>query len=177
MAKKCILVLGGARSGKSHFAQELADKLGKKVLFVATGEALDGEMKARIKQHQESRPQSWQTLEAPTNLAQQIERHLGDSSIIVIDCITLLVSNLLGDEPDYVGAESNITVAINALITCMDKLDASFIIVSNEVGLGIVPENKSARIYRDLLGKANQFLAQNIDEVYLMVASIELRIK
>jgi len=177
LAKKCIFILGGARSGKSHFAQELASKLSKKVLFVATGEALDDEMKSRIKQHQESRPQSWRTLEAPTDLGSQIEKHSEDAHVVLIDCLTLLVANLLGEDSDYDGADNRITAEIENLLSCIDKTDASFIIISNEVGLGIVPDNKTARIYRDLLGKANQLLAQHSDEVYFMVAGTPMKIK
>jgi len=177
LAKKCIFILGGARSGKSGFAQELAGKLDDKVLFVATGEPLDEEMKARIEQHQKDRPQSWRTLEIPSNLGRQIEKHVGDAKVVLIDCLTLLVSNLLGGEPDYAKAESRLAAEIDGLIACTRKVNAHFIIVSNEVGLGIVPENKTARIYRDLLGKANQLLAQRADEVYYMVAGIPVKIK
>jgi adenosylcobinamide kinase/adenosylcobinamide-phosphate guanylyltransferase len=175
--KKCVLILGGARSGKSSFAQELAKKLCDKVLFIATSEALDDEMKARIEQHQKDRPKSWRTLEIPANLGPQIEKHIGDAKVVIIDCLTLLVSNLLGNESDYAKAESKVTAEINGLIDCMDKHNASFIIVSNEVGLGIVPENKTARLYRDLLGKANQLLAQRASEVYLMVAGLVVSVK
>ena len=177
MAEKCVFILGGARSGKSRFAQELAGGLGSKVLFVATGEALDEEMKARIDQHKEARPQSWQTLEAPTNIGRQLEKQIGDAEVVIIDCLTLLVSNLLGAEPDHVEAEEQLTQEITELIACMDKLDASFIIVSNEVGMGLVPETKLGRIYRDLLGKANQLMAQHAQEVYFMAADIPMKIK
>ena len=177
MAEKSIFVLGGARSGKSCFAQDLAGKLGNKVLFVATGEALDEEMKARISQHQEARPESWRTLEASTNTGKQIEKRIGDAEVGIIDCLTLLVSNLLGDKPDYERAEEQLTSEINELIACMNKLNASFIIVSNEVGMGLVPENKLGRTYRDLLGKANQVIAQRVDEVYFMVAGLPVKVK
>jgi len=177
LAKKCVFILGGARSGKSNFAQELARKLGDKVLFVATGQALDEEMKARIEQHQKDRPKSWRTVEIPSDLSSQIEKHIGTAQVVLIDCLTLLVSNLLGDDSDYPRAESKVIAEINGLIACMDKLDASFIVVSNEVGLGIVPENMTARLYRDLLGKANQLLAQHANEVYLMMAGIPTKIK
>jgi len=177
LAEKCIFILGGARSGKSRFAQELAGGLGSKVLFVATGEALDEEMKARIDRHKEARPQNWRTLEARTNIGRQLEKQIGDAEVVVIDCLTLLVSNLLGAEPDYVEAEEQLTREITELIACMDKLDASFIIVSNEVGMGLVPETKLGRIYRDLLGKANQLMAQHAQEVYFMAADIPMKIK
>ena len=177
MAKQCIFILGGARSGKSRYAQELAGKLSDKVLFAATGEARDEEMQARISHHKKDRPESWRTLEAPTNIGRQIEQRIGDAEVVLIDCLTLLVSNLLGNEPDYSKAEKQVLAEINELIACIDKLDTSFIIVSNEVGMGLVPETSLGRIYRDTLGKANQLVAHHASEVYLMVAGIPVKIK
>ncbi|TRZ96872.1 MAG: bifunctional adenosylcobinamide kinase/adenosylcobinamide-phosphate guanylyltransferase [Dehalococcoidia bacterium] len=177
MAKQCIFILGGARSGKSRYAQELAGKLSNKVLFVATGEARDKEMQARISHHKKNRPESWRTLEAPTNIGRQIEQQIGDAEVVLIDCLTLLVSNLLGDESDYSKAEKQVMAEINELIACMDKLDSSFIIVSNEVSMGLVPETRLGRIYRDMLGKANQLIARHASEVYLMVAGIPVKVK
>ncbi|MCJ7655495.1 MAG: bifunctional adenosylcobinamide kinase/adenosylcobinamide-phosphate guanylyltransferase [Dehalococcoidia bacterium] len=177
MAKQCILLLGGARSGKSHYAQQLATELSDKVLFVATGEALDEEMQARIAEHKKARPKNWRTLEIPSGIGREIERQIGDAEVVIIDCLTLLVSNLLRDEPDYPEAEKRMTSEINELIAAMDKLDASFVIVSNEVGMGLVPETRLGRIYRDLLGKANQLLASHATEVYLMVACLPVRVK
>ena len=177
MAEKCIFILGGARSGKSRYAQELAGKLGAKVLFVATGEALDEEMQARIDEHKKARPASWRTLEVATDIGKQIEKQIGDAGVVIIDCLTLLVSNLLGDGLDYPTAEKRVMVEMNQLVACMDRLDASFIIVSNEVGMGLVPETRLGRLYRDLLGKVNQLIAQRANEVYLMVAGIPIRVK
>ena len=177
MSKKCIFILGGARSSKSQFAQDLAGKLGRKVLFVATGEALDEEMQARITEHKKNRPKSWRTLEATTNIGKQIEKQANDAHVIIIDCLTLLISNLLGDNPDYANAEIKVLSEIKQLVACMDKLNATFIVVSNEVGMGLVPDNKTGRIYRDLLGKVNQHIAQHADEVYLMVAGIPVCVK
>jgi adenosylcobinamide kinase/adenosylcobinamide-phosphate guanylyltransferase len=177
LAKEITLILGGARSGKSHYAQQLAMELGDRVLFVATGEALDEEMQTRIAEHKKSRPQSWRTLEIPTDIGKEIARQIGNAEVVVIDCLTLLVSNLLPGEPDYSEAEKRVTSEINELIAAMDRLDASFVIVSNEVGMGLVPETKLGRIYRDLLGKANQLLAQHATEVYLMVACLPVRVK
>lgn len=177
MAKQIILLLGGARSGKSHYAQQLAMELGGKALFVATGEALDEEMQARIAEHKKDRPQNWRTLEISTGIGNGIEKGIGDAGVVIIDCLTLLISNLLHDEPDYPEAEKRVTSEINELIAVMDRLNASFIIVSNEVGMGIVPDNKLGRIYRDLLGKANQLLASHATEVYLMVACLPVQVK
>ena len=177
MAKQCIFILGGARSGKSRYAQELAGKLSNKVLFVATGEARDEEMQARISHHKKDRPKSWRTLEAPTDIGRQIEQRIGDAEVVLIDCLTLLISNLLGDESDYSKAEKQVIAEINELTACMDKLDSSFIIVSNEVSMGLVPETRLGRIYRDMLGKANQLIARHASEVYLMVAGIPVKVK
>ncbi len=177
MAKKSIFILGGARSGKSHFAQQLAGKLGDKVLFVATGEALDEEMQARIAEHKKARPKSWRTLEISTGIGKEIEKQIGDAEVVIIDCLTLLVSNLLHDEPAYPEAEKRVTTEIDELLACMDKLDASFIIVPNEVGMGLVPETRLGRIYRDLLGKANRLIAQHTNEIYFMVAGMPIEVK
>lgn len=177
MAKQIILLLGGARSGKSYYSQQLAAELGKKVLFVATGEALDEEMQARIAEHRKSRPGTWRTLEITAGIGQKIEKQIGDSEVVVIDCITLLISNLLRGQPDYPEAEERVNDEINELINTMGKMDARFVIVSNEVGMGLVPENKLGRIYRDLLGKANQLLASHATEVYLMVACLPVQVK
>jgi adenosylcobinamide kinase/adenosylcobinamide-phosphate guanylyltransferase len=177
LAKGITLLLGGARSGKSHYAQQLAMELGGKVLFVATGEALDEEMQTRIAEHKNDRPKNWRTLEIPTGIGKGIQKQIGDAEVVIIDCLTLLISNLLHDEPDYPEAEKRVTSEINQLISAMDRLDASFVIVSNEVGMGLVPENRLGRIFRDLLGKANQLLASRATEVYLMVACLPVQVK
>ena len=175
--RKIIFLLGGARSGKSTFAQELAEQLGSKVLFIATGEALDDEMQTRIKEHKKGRPKNWRTLETPRNVGKTLKEHIGNSEVVIIDCLTLLVSNLLADELDYPEAEKRVMAEINELITTMDAIRANFIIVSNEVGLGLVPDNKLGRIYRDLLGKANQLIAKRANQVYFLAAGIPLKLK
>ncbi|MDD5093291.1 MAG: bifunctional adenosylcobinamide kinase/adenosylcobinamide-phosphate guanylyltransferase [Dehalococcoidia bacterium] len=186
MDKRSILILGGARSGKSRLAQEMAGTISKKILFVATAEPLDKDMSVRIAKHKSERPRSWKTLEVPTNIAAGIEKHIADSEVVLIDCLTLLVTNLfLGDdrgfsdspEIDMQEAEKRITAEVESLIELTQKHDAVFIIVSNEVGLGLVPENRLGRLYRDLLGRANQIMAMHVDEVYFMVAGIPLKIK
>jgi adenosylcobinamide kinase/adenosylcobinamide-phosphate guanylyltransferase len=182
--KKIILLLGGARSGKSFYAQELAKTMADKVLFVATAAAGDEDMRLRILKHQQARPAAWRTIEAETRLGYAIERNLEDEGLVIIDCITLLVGNLFGrhDEKQFENLdeavlEKQVTVEITQLQKCLKNSRASFIIVSNEVGLGIVPDNRMGRLYRDILGRANQMLAQSADEVYLMVAGIPLRVK
>ena len=175
-----ILVLGGARSGKSTFAQQLAQDLGgERVLFVATAEAGDDEMRARIGKHRQERPVGWQTLEAPRHAGQSILAHQGQFQVILLDCLTLLVSNLLVASPDPFApeVEQQVMDQVDSLIASAEKLDTTMIVVSNEVGLGLVPPYPLGRAYRDLLGKANQVLAQHAKEVYLMVAGIPVAIK
>jgi adenosylcobinamide kinase/adenosylcobinamide-phosphate guanylyltransferase len=180
--KKSILILGGARSGKSRYAQELASRMAEKVLFVATATAGDEDMRQRIEKHKHSRPASWRTLEAPDNLGKEIEAAIEDEPLVIVDCLTLLVNNIFcryGEQEFESLAdaelEKQVVAEISGLIDCMRKVSASFIIVSNEVGLGIVPDNRMGRLYRDILGRANQMLAQHCDEVYLMIAGIPLR--
>jgi adenosylcobinamide kinase/adenosylcobinamide-phosphate guanylyltransferase len=177
---KNTLILGGARSGKSQFAQEMARKNGGQVLFVATASAGDEEMQRRIKKHREERPYDWRTLEAGTDIGPRINRDIGRAQTVIVDCVTLLVSNIIGrhaDENDDAVIEAEIMAEIEDLIGCFDDADVGFIIVSNEVGLGLVPADRISRLYRDLLGRSNQRLAQRVDEVYLMVAGIPVAIK
>jgi adenosylcobinamide kinase/adenosylcobinamide-phosphate guanylyltransferase len=196
MAKNFILILGGARSGKSTFAQSLA-KLGKKVLFVATGEPLDEEMASRIEEHKRMRPKNWRTLEIATKVGQKLQGQIKDADVVLLDCLTLLVSNTLTKEHGKAlsspltgedegegeiaeaipEAEKQVMAEMEDLIDCIDKHECNFIVVSNEVGLGLVPDNKLGRVYQDLLGKANQLLAQHATEVYFMVSGIPVKIK
>ena len=181
---RITLISGGARSGKSSFAQELALKSGQTVLFVATAEAGDEEMRQRIEEHKRARPESWRTLETRTQIGSQIAQQIGEAKTVVIDCITLLVNNVFskhgghGDrEIDAGQVEKGVTAEIGELVRCIGKVQAGFIIVTNEVGLGIVPADRMSRLYRDLLGRANQTLALHADEVYLMVSGLPLRLK
>ncbi len=179
-----ILITGGARSGKSSLAQELALKSGKAVLFVATAEAGDDEMRRRIEEHKKNRPADWRTLEVTTHVGSQVCQQIGQAQVVVVDCITLLVNNIFNQCSDQTGRlldtsliEKNLADEIGELVDCIRRTDADFIIVTNEVGLGLVPDNRIGRLYRDLLGRANQMLAQSVDEVYLMVAGLPVRIK
>ena len=181
---KTILLTGGARSGKSHYAQELALKLDQPVLFVATAEAGDEEMKQRIEAHRKARPSSWTTLEATTHIGSHIPPKIDKAQTVVVDCITLLINNIFAsysssdyEQIDASLIEKEIIAEIDELIACIETTNANFIIVTNEVGLGLVPPNKLGRLYRDFLGKANQILAQSADEVYLMVAGLPLPVK
>jgi adenosylcobinamide kinase/adenosylcobinamide-phosphate guanylyltransferase len=181
---KTILITGGARSGKSHFAQELALKSEKKVLFVATAEAGDEEMRLRIREHQRNRPSTWGTLEVTTHVGNEILKKASGSEVVIVDCITMLVNNIFNryadrttEQIDADLVDGEVTREIGEMIECLKRLEASFIIVTNEVGMGLVPANPIDRLYRDLLGKANRLLAEQIDEVYLMVAGLPVMVK
>jgi adenosylcobinamide kinase/adenosylcobinamide-phosphate guanylyltransferase len=177
---KSILITGGARSGKSRLAQELALKAGGKVLFVATAAAGDEEMKRRIEAHLKSRPKDWKTLEVTTHIGSHITKNIGKARTVIIDCITLLVNNVFqqyGENARPSLLEKAVAAEIKELIDCIERSNADFFIVTNEVGLGIIPGDRVSRLYRDLLGKANQTLAQHVDEVCLMVTGIPLYLK
>jgi adenosylcobinamide kinase/adenosylcobinamide-phosphate guanylyltransferase len=185
MAKKFILILGGARSGKSTLAQSMAAKFGERVIFVATGAPLDEEMALRIEKHKKMRPKDWRTLEIATKVGQRLPSQIKDADVVLLDCITLLVSNILTKENEAPShrqahsaeAEKQVMAEMEDLIHCIDTHEGDFIVVSNEVGLGLVPDNKLARVYRDLLGKANQLLTQHATEVHFMVSGIPVKIK
>lgn len=176
---RTTLILGGARSGKSRYAEELASNVCGAVLFVATAEPGDEEMQKRIEAHRRNRPMFWQTLEATENVGSQITENIGAAQTVIIDCITLLVSNVLlkhENEPDEV-VEKAVTDETDGLIECTGSSEANFIIVSNEVGLGLVPADPLSRRYRDLLGRVNQALAQHADEVVMLVAGLPVTVK
>ncbi|MGA2159280.1 MAG: bifunctional adenosylcobinamide kinase/adenosylcobinamide-phosphate guanylyltransferase [Dehalococcoidia bacterium] len=175
--KKIILILGGARSGKSTYAQQLASSKGEKILFCATAEPLDDDMRHRIEQHKKSRPSGWQTLEVSRDLGRVLGNLISRYDAVIIDCITLLVSNCLQDAADPVQAEKTVFEEIRALIKFIERRNSCYILVSNEVGDGLVPDNVLGRTYRDMLGKTNQLLAKAADEVYLMVAGIPLKVR
>ena len=154
------------------------------MLFVATAEAGDEDMRQRIEEHQRTRPPAWSTLEVPIHIGDEILEKVGEAKMVIVDCITLLVSNIFGQNTDPTGEhfddaliEKEVIREIGELIECIDRLDANFIMVTNEVGMGLVPANRMGRVYRDLLGRANQLLAKRADEVYLMTAGLPVLIK
>jgi len=156
--------------------------MGERVLFVATAEPLDTDMRVRIEKHRRERPGSWRTLEVPARVAASIRKQLEDAEVVVIDCLTLLVSNLMpegesGFTLDADGLDKRVMMEIEALLALIREVEVTFIIVSNEVGLGVVPDNRLARIYRDLLGRANQLVAHEAEEVYFMVSGIPVKVK
>jgi adenosylcobinamide kinase/adenosylcobinamide-phosphate guanylyltransferase len=189
---KIILILGGARSGKSTYAEELATKIGgDAVLYVATSEIKDEEMRLRVENHQASRPQTWRTIEAPHRLAEKIAQGLQSEKVILLDCLTMYVSNTLLEtaapqadafdppsaDPFNPKIETRLMEELGNLVNHHQQSSAELIIVSNEVGLGLVPAYELGRAYRDMLGRANQFLASQADEVYFLVAGIPMKFK
>ncbi len=182
MAAELILITGGARSGKSALAERLA-KRGERVLFVATAEALDEDMARRIAAHQLNRPKRWDTLEEPLQLADAIRSHLEHKprayDTVVVDCLTMWVSNLLLEREADADAETRIIAAARTLLDlcASDASGARWIVVTNEVGLGIVPSSSLGRAYRDALGRVNSLVASRADKVYLMAAGLALELK
>jgi adenosylcobinamide kinase / adenosylcobinamide-phosphate guanylyltransferase len=178
-----ILVTGGVRCGKSRFAERLAGELGgDRVVYIATAEAGDDEMRARIAAHRADRPGSWRTLEAPVDVAAAIEDAAASQMpprVILVDCLTMLVSNLLlgrdGGEEETVSAR--IDQQSKAICAVCARIAPSVIVVTNEVGWGVVPATSLGRRYRDLLGTANQVLAATSAQVYLLVAGIAVDYK
>jgi len=160
-----ILLLGGARSGKSALAVDLAKRSGAPVTFVATAEAGDSEMADRIAQHRRERPAAWMTVEEPLALIEAVAA-APRSDLLVVDCLTLWVSNLIGRGQPSSAIEAMALDAAGALAS----RTATAIVVSNEVGLGIVPDNPLARSYRDLLGRVNSLFAENAERVLVVVA-------
>jgi len=171
MSKRLTLILGGVRAGKSSYAQRLAAS-DERVLFVATAEAGDAEMEARIRAHQASRPVQWDTLEEPLNPATALAPVLHRYDTVLFDCLTIWVSNLLlGSESDDIPAEAR------RLLELYRQGGASWIVVSNEVGLGVVPATELGRNFADELGRVNQLVAAEADAVYFMAAGLPMAMK
>jgi adenosylcobinamide kinase/adenosylcobinamide-phosphate guanylyltransferase len=167
-------VIGGCRSGKSAYALQTTDSVdGDKKIFVATCLPQDDEMARRIARHQKERGQHWTTIEAPLYLAEVISEHSLDADVMLIDCLTLWVSNLLMKTAD----EKKWEAIVAQLIDALKKASCSLVVVSNEVGTGIVPENKLARQYRDIIGRVNQAVAKTAGKVVWMVAGIPVVVK
>ncbi|MFA7597515.1 MAG: bifunctional adenosylcobinamide kinase/adenosylcobinamide-phosphate guanylyltransferase [Novosphingobium sp.] len=165
-----LLVIGGARSGKSRYAQRRAEESGLAPIFIATAQAFDEEMEARIACHRSDRGTAWQTVEAPLDLPQAIAAHAAPDRVLLVDCLTLWVTNLLLGEHDIAAAADRLLDAIKAA-------RGPTIFVSNEVGWGIVPENALARRFRDEAGIVNQRVAQAVQEVQLVVAGLAVTMK
>lgn len=165
-----LLVLGGARSGKSRYAQQRAEALAGRHLFIATAEGWDEEMRERIAKHRDDRSAIWDTLETPLELAPAIEAQRGTNAVVLVDCLTLWATNLLLGECD-------IDAATEGLCAAIARFDGQIILVANEVGLGIVPDNTLARRFRDVAGEINQAVAGTVDEVVFVAAGLSLKLK
>ncbi len=173
------LILGGARSGKSSLALQRAHDSGRNVVFVATAQVTDAEMQTRISRHRSERPENWQTVEAPTQLATTLLKLDKHNAFIVVDCITLWLSNVLctglADTPEF--DDDAWQSERKLLLECLPTLQAEIVLVSNEVGWGIVPDNLIARRFRDEQGRLNQLLASCCERVTLVAAGLSLTLK
>lgn len=180
------LVTGGARSGKSSFGEAILKDIDGEVLYIATAQAFDDEMKDRIKKHQLGRPSNWTTLEGYKNLSGKIQPYKGKIAGIFLDCITIMITNLMLEEsydwdkisPKTVDEiEKKVLKEIQDLIKVTKELEIPAVFVTNEIGMGIVPENKISRIFRDIAGRMNQFIGREADTVYLVVCGVPIKIK
>jgi len=184
---KIILITGGARSGKSTYAEKLAKEENKKVLYVATSIPFDEEMKERVKKHRERRPANWDTFECYKDLKSIFVNPNLDFEVVLLDCITIMVTNLLfektGENIERFSEDELNKIECEILKEVADFLDAAeettktIILVTNEVGFGIVPEYKLARVFRDIAGRVNQYIAKRAKEVSLVVCGIQVKVK
>ena len=196
-----LFIIGGARSGKSSYALELGAGLPGRKGFIATAEAFDEEMKERISLHQKTRPLEWETIEEPVDIGKRLQDIAGLYDVVIVDCLTLWLSNMLGREEDSEPPKENknpplppfrkggmggfdrgfsderIKAEIEHLTSVLKDVSYNSIVVSNEVGQGIVPENKVARLFRDMSGWMNREIASVAEEVYLVTCGIPLKIK
>jgi adenosylcobinamide kinase/adenosylcobinamide-phosphate guanylyltransferase len=170
---KLIFITGGARSGKSRFAVNLAKQLASRVTFVATAIPKDEEMRERIRRHQNDRPGHWRIVEEGKDLPLVLSQLDASCELVVIDCLSFLISNLLLDNTE----EENIIKQVREIAGKVLHLRPTFIVVSNEVGYGVVPPTRLGRSFRDVCGRANQIMAEQAQEVYLMISGIPMRIK
>jgi len=169
---KLTLVLGGARSGKSAYAENLAKQSGNKVIYLATAEIRDDAIAERVKLHQDSRPSEWTTVNTPTALAKSLQQHAGENVTLLVDCLTMWVTNLLCSED-----KALLALERQALLDVLTTLSGEVILVSNEVGMGIIPMGELTRDYVDVAGKLHQDVAKLSDHAVLIVAGLPLVLK
>ncbi len=180
MGKRLIFLLGGARSGKSAYAENWAREHGDRVLLVATAQAFDDEMRERIAMHRAARPLSWDTLEAPLHVGAAIRAQRNNYDTVLVDCLTLLASNALltlSEDSTQTQVDAAVLSEVDSLLDAYRQSAATWLIISNEVGMGLVPPYRLGRLYRDALGRANQRIAQHADDVLLLVAALAWRLK
>jgi adenosylcobinamide kinase/adenosylcobinamide-phosphate guanylyltransferase len=173
MTNKITFITGGARSGKSSFAEQLAADVSGKRAYLATAQALDAEMVARIEHHRKRRGSSWDTYEEPLAVAELFLKLAGKYQVVLLDCVTLWLSNIIARSEK----DDAILSQVDDLIAALKAFSGTCIVVSNEVGLGIVPDNVLARRFRDLAGVMNQRIARSADDVYFLAAGIPMKIK
>jgi adenosylcobinamide kinase/adenosylcobinamide-phosphate guanylyltransferase len=164
------LVLGGARSGKSAFAERLVEESGLRPVYLATAQAFDGEMRDRISLHRERRGIVWRTVEEPLDLRRVLLAEASPGNAILVDCLTLWTTNLMM-------ADSDLAKAFDELVVALPSFAGPVVFVSNEVGLGIVPDNAMARAFRDHAGRINQMVAAAAGQVYFIAAGIPMVLK
>lgn len=179
---RLTLILGGARSGKSDYAVRAAEAARGKVLFVATAQPVDDEMRSRIAAHQQRRPPAWNVLELPREVGGHLLEHRPEADIVLLDCLTLLVSNRLldatpdADHPDPAAIQAIVEHEVKVLLRAVEESQSHWLVVSNEVGQGVVPAYPLGRLFRDMLGWANKQFAAAADEVIWMIAGIPVPI-
>ncbi len=183
---KIILVTGGARSGKSNFAEKLCMDRNNNTAYIATSIPFDDEMKDRVKKHQENRPINWNTYEIYEDIYSIIKEIYTGHETVILDCVTLLVNNLMfehnlnieeSSQEEIKKLEQYIKEQVVKLIEEIEKTNLYFVFVTNELGMGIVPGNKLSRIYADIVGRINQYIASKSNEVYFVVSGIPMKIK
>lgn len=181
-----ILVTGGARSGKSAFAEMKVTEFGQNVTYIATAKPADDEMLLRVEKHKKQRPSNWKTVEIFSNMVEKIKELNIESEAILLDCVTIMVSNIFFENDvdwnalnrlEIESIEKKLDETIHEIICELIKLPVPIVVVTNELGMGIVPDNKLSRIYRDVAGKANQAFAEYAKEVYFCVSGIPMCIK
>lgn len=183
---KIVLVTGGARSGKSNFAEKLCIDQNNSTAYIATSIPFDDEMKDRVKKHKESRPQNWNTYEIYKDIYSIIKEISNKHKTVILDCVTLLVNNLMftydmdidkANQEEINELEKYIKDQVKKLIEEIKKTNLYFVVVTNELGMAVVPDNKLSRVYTDIVGRINQQIASQSDEVYFVVSGIPMKIK
>ncbi len=178
---KIILVTGGARSGKSRFAEKTADAISEKVLYVATAVAIDDEMKERIAHHRKSRPPEWKTFEGYKGFEKdQFVDLAKEFEVVLVDCLTIMCTNIILEQPEGASdqeIETKVLFEVNNLMNALEDVKVTAIFVTNEVGMGLVPEYPLGRLFRDIAGRVNQRVADRAHEVHFCVSGIPMKIK
>lgn len=184
-----IYITGGARSGKSTFGENYigVNRGERKKIYIATAYVYDDEMRIRVEKHREQRGEGWQTVEKYKNLSEELEKTEGDEKIILLDCITNLVTNFMLEDPDLEwekiekerlsAMEASVMEEMKSLVQYIRKNGHILVLVSNEVGMGIVPDNPLARYFRDIAGRVNQYCAGEADKAYLIVSGLKVKLK